>query len=229
MRTKIIGHRGAAGLALENTLISIEAAREIGVDGIEIDLRLTKDHQVVVFHDAHMGRLSQDVRPLDEIDFEELRTIPLNDGQTIPTLSEAIEAAGECQLIIEVKDDGMAQRVADILNRYPKSRIVVSSFKYHELRELKKIRPTTKIFPCANTNPFEGFYIARALGSTGITLNFWVLNPLTYLLSRWSKVTIMAYTINNSFFANLIAKLYPGIEICTDHPEKFTKSKSVTP
>jgi glycerophosphoryl diester phosphodiesterase len=228
MRTKIIGHRGAAGLALENTIASIRAALEAGVDGVEIDLRLTKDLQVVVFHDANLSRLSQDVRPLNEIDLKELKNIKLLGGHTIPTLSEAIEAMGDKLLIAEVKDDGMSQKVVDILNRYPSSNVVISSFKYHELQLVKHLRPKTKIFPCVNTNPFEGFYIAKALESTGITLNFWILNPLTYFLSNRNKLSLMVYTVNNLWFGKFLTKLYPRIEICTNYPRKFIETKRAT-
>jgi glycerophosphoryl diester phosphodiesterase len=225
MKTKIIGHRGAAGLAMENTIASIKAAKEAGVAGMEIDLRLTRDMQVVVFHDANLARLSDDVRPLNELDFEELRRVKLYGGHQIPTLGEAIEAADGTLLVAEIKDDGMAKRVADILDRYPHANVEISSFKYHELNTLKHIRPKTKIYPCANTNPVEGFFIAKALGSTGVTLNLWVLNPMTYFLSRRSKLTIMAYTVNSRLLGRFLTFLYPNIELCTNHPERFIAVK----
>ena len=55
---KIIGHRGAAGLALENTLPGIELARLLGVDAIEIDVRKTKDNQLILCHDADLKRVA---------------------------------------------------------------------------------------------------------------------------------------------------------------------------
>ena len=55
---KIIGHRGAAGLELENTLPSIRMAIELGVDGVEFDVRITADRQLVLCHDDNTSRMS---------------------------------------------------------------------------------------------------------------------------------------------------------------------------
>jgi len=60
----IMGHRGAAGLEPENTLLSIERAMEIGVDAVEIDVRLSKDKELVVIHDATVDRTTNGTGPV---------------------------------------------------------------------------------------------------------------------------------------------------------------------
>lgn len=64
MKMKIIGHRGAAGLALENTLESLRAGINAGAHSIEFDVRLTKDGEVVLCHDSDLKKISQDKRSL---------------------------------------------------------------------------------------------------------------------------------------------------------------------
>ena len=58
MMTKIFAHRGASGYAPENTLEAFALAMEMGADGIELDVQLTKDGEVVVIHDEVIDRVS---------------------------------------------------------------------------------------------------------------------------------------------------------------------------
>ena len=59
MMTKIFAHRGASGYAPENTLEAFALAMEMGADGIELDVQLTKDGEVVVIHDEVIDRVSK--------------------------------------------------------------------------------------------------------------------------------------------------------------------------
>ena len=58
MTTKIYGHRGASGYAPENTLEAFELAAKMGADGVELDVHLTKDGELVVTHDEEISRVS---------------------------------------------------------------------------------------------------------------------------------------------------------------------------
>ena len=75
MRPLIIAHRGASNLAPENTLASFRLAKELGADGIECDVQLTKDHKLVIAHDfftdAHTG-VKGDIY---DMTFDELRQV----------------------------------------------------------------------------------------------------------------------------------------------------------
>ncbi len=54
----IFAHRGASGYALENTFKAFEKARKLGADGVEIDIQLTKDDELIVYHDLDLFRLT---------------------------------------------------------------------------------------------------------------------------------------------------------------------------
>ncbi|MDB5181934.1 MAG: glycerophosphoryl diester phosphodiesterase, partial [Candidatus Saccharibacteria bacterium] len=84
--TKIVGHRGASGQELENTIRSFKLAKELGVDAIELDILATKDGKIVVCHDNDLKRLSGQQLCISDITYQELAEIHLHNGETIPLL-----------------------------------------------------------------------------------------------------------------------------------------------
>ena len=72
---KIIAHKGAAGIAPENTMASFQAALDIGVDMIELDVRQTKDEEIIVFHDQYLDRTTNGSGNVHEYTLEELKQL----------------------------------------------------------------------------------------------------------------------------------------------------------
>ena len=112
----IMGHRGAAALEPENTLLSIGRAIEIGVDAVEIDVRLNKDKEVVVIHDSTVDRTTDGTGPICAFTVEEMKKLDAGKGQPIPTLQEVIEFIGnKVILVIELKEGGTVRRVLELI------------------------------------------------------------------------------------------------------------------
>ncbi len=223
---KIIGHRGAAGLALENTLPSFELAKLIGVDSIELDVHKTKDNHLVVIHDADLRRVAPNLKntQVRRLSLKELKKITLRDNQsTIPTLEEVLTSTQDTPLYIELKAEGCTDDLIKILNKYKINKVTIASFKLNELSILRKLRPDLRLFGLERTKPIDIIHYARTLKLDGIGLNFWLLNPLTYLLARRANLGMYVYTVNNRFIGKLIHLIYPKVEVCTDHPEYFVK------
>ena len=107
-RGERFAHRGLHDIQngiVENTLPAFVAARDQGF-GIELDIRFTKDRQVVVFHDDDLLRLAGDPRRVSQLTLEELRVIPLAgiDEARVPTLREVLDAVdGRTPLLVELK------------------------------------------------------------------------------------------------------------------------------
>src|SRR5438034_11529438 len=100
-----IGHRGAAGHAPENTLLSLRKAVELGVDIVEFDVQRTRDGELVLLHDKRVDRTTDGKGYVRDFSFQELRRLDAGLGQRIPTLREAIDAVrGSAQLMIEIID-----------------------------------------------------------------------------------------------------------------------------
>jgi glycerophosphoryl diester phosphodiesterase len=221
---KIIGHRGASGLALENTIPSIELARLLGVDAIEIDIRKTKDHRLVLCHDPDLSDIAESNARINDSTLADLKKIILNDGQsTIPTLEEALLSAGKTTVIIELKESGCIDLLLPIIDSSPKTPVIIASFKHSEVAALKKSRPDLKVYLAENTRAIEIIQMAKQANADGLDLNFWLLNPLTYFMAKRNKLEVMVYTVNSRIMASFIHWLYPGVSICTNHPEWFVQ------
>jgi glycerophosphoryl diester phosphodiesterase len=163
-RPLIIGHRGAAALAPENTIISFKRAITDGADGIEFDVRLAGDHIPVVIHDPTLRRTalreglvaslsSTDLCQVNVGRWFNLRLPALArqeyEDATIPTLAEVFELfrASSCMLYVEIKciraeSPAIASRVAELIRDYRLiNQVVVESFTLDAIAEIKRIDP----------------------------------------------------------------------------------------
>ncbi|NVM22176.1 MAG: glycerophosphodiester phosphodiesterase [Desulfobacterales bacterium] len=114
----IMGHRGAAALEPENTLLSIGRAVEIGVDAVEIDVRLSKDKQLVVIHDATVDRTTDGRGPVGSYTLKEIKKLDAGKGETIPTLQEVVDFIGnKIRLVVELKEEGTENKVVELIRK----------------------------------------------------------------------------------------------------------------
>jgi glycerophosphoryl diester phosphodiesterase len=158
----IIGHRGAAALAPENTLVSFERALSDGADGIEFDVRLARDHVPVVIHDSTLRRTalrrgsvagfsSTELGEMDAGTWFNLRypakARPEFERATIPTLAAVFELLSDSAALLYVemkcgpKDRNvLAREVANLVRAHKIShRVIVESFDLAAIKELKRI------------------------------------------------------------------------------------------
>lgn len=218
---KVIGHRGAAGLALENTLESIKAAKLAGVDAVEFDVRVTADGHFVLCHDSSVSRVSKHTHVIKEVVAEHIGDIILLNGESLPTLTDALNVAGDTPVVIETKGSEWAKALASYFKQNPTKNASVISFNHDELGEFARLMPSVPTFAIENTKPFDVIQVAKRHHFTGIDMNFWILNPLTYFLARRRKLEIIVYTVNSRWIAAFLRILFPGISITTDHPNQM--------
>jgi glycerophosphoryl diester phosphodiesterase len=148
-------HRGASHEAPENTLAAFLLAAELGADGIELDVHLSKDGEVVVIHDFVLETTTDGQGPVQDRTLAELKELdagsrydPLFAGQRIPTFQEVIETIGRHLLLnVELKtksvrDDRLTRAVVRILEEnHLLDRVVVSSFNPLALRQVRQLNP----------------------------------------------------------------------------------------
>jgi glycerophosphoryl diester phosphodiesterase len=110
----VYGHRGSSGTP-ENTLAAFEKAARDGADGIELDVRLSADGELVVIHDATFDRVThgRDHRHVADLPYEEIRRIDVGEGERAPRLSEVLGFARTHNLRVNVEmKHGVPQRLA---------------------------------------------------------------------------------------------------------------------
>lgn len=224
---RIIGHRGAAGTELENTLASLQSAIDHGVDIVEFDVRKTRDGRLVVFHDPDLRRVADNPRRVSDLTLRQLQKIPLHSGSHIPTLSEALDVLGNHPCIIELKSSDASQELISVLNEYPKTQFTVASFNLDELAQLRTMAPDYKIYALERTRAFDIIHLAREIGLDGIGFNYWIFNPLTYWLCKRAGLDMYAYTVDHPFQAAFLTRLYPELDICTNYPERLIKKRKL--
>lgn len=153
---KVIGHRGAAGLAPENTLASFRKAMEIGVDFIELDIHMAKDGALIVMHDSNVKRTTNGDGEIGEKTFADLSTLDagswfdsLYSDERIPRLEEVLDLVkGRSTLLIEVKwpktgiYSGIVSQLVHVIRKHhAESWVVIQSFEPGYLRELSVLAP----------------------------------------------------------------------------------------
>jgi len=124
---ELISHRGAAGLAPENTLAGVQKALDLKADRIEIDVHQTKDSVLVVMHDKTLNRTTNGRGKIKRQTYEELQGFAVDlmgKREKIPTLEEVIQLVdGRAILMIEVKNgdayySGIERRIVELIHRY---------------------------------------------------------------------------------------------------------------
>lgn len=217
----IIGHRGAAGIAPENTLESIDAAKKNKADAIEIDIRLTKDGKLVVFHDDGLLRMTGVHKQVDELTLKELKSIKLISGDKIPSLEETLKKAGSTPLVIEGKGDNWSEPLSNVLKKHKGPKPIVISYNHRELLLFSNKHKSIETYAIEDHRAFEVMALAKRLGIDGVSLAFWLYNPLTYLHAKRLGLKLITSPINNKLTVKVFNILYPQVKITTDYPNKF--------
>lgn len=230
-RPFVLGHRGVRGPGVrvtENTLAALEAAIEAGADGVELDVRLTRDGAVVVFHDATLTRITRGAHTarVDELSAAELRALTLPCGRQIPLLDEALDWSRrhQCKVNIELKYDGgdpapLVTAVAScVRSAASPERLLLSSFDgatvlllAHELED--------HVIACLTEYPLAVPAVDELTehGVIAIHPEHSLLSPAALAAFRRCFALVNTWTVNDAHRVNELARL--GVDtIITDDP-----------
>ncbi len=218
---KIIGHRGCAAYAPENTLEGLHTAADMGVEWVEFDVKLTKDHIPVLFHDDTLERTTNGHGLVAETTYEDIKQLEAGSwfgdsfaGIKIPTLEEAIDVLIDRNLglNLEIKpcpgrEKETAEVALDILSQYwdDHERLLISSFSHVSVevaRDMATDWYRDLVLPPEwpeNWAELADYLDVSAIGVEGNNCTRDQINELLAL-----KKPIMAYTINDPDRARLL-------------------------
>ena len=182
----VYGHRGASGYAPENTLEAFELAAQQGAHGVELDVHLSRDGELVVAHDETIERVSDGTGRLCDHSLSELKRLRFNkthpeyQNARIPTLGEVFEllAPTGLKVNVELKNSlidypDLEARCVELAARTGMTeRVLYSSFNHHSLLRLKAIDPSIPcgiLYECTMVKPWE---YAHALGMNALHPHF---------------------------------------------------------
>ena len=154
-KVKIFAHRGASAYAPENTLEAFRLAMEQGADGIELDVQMTKDGELVVIHDETIDRVSNGNGAVRDYTLEELKQFSVSNhfeqypDVKIPTLREVLELVkpGTMEINIELKTGiywypQIEQKVLELVKEEGmEERIIYSSFNHYSVQKIRELSP----------------------------------------------------------------------------------------
>jgi glycerophosphoryl diester phosphodiesterase len=215
----IIGHRGASAMAPENTLAAFELAIQNGADGIEFDVRLSRDGVPVVIHDATLSRTGLIDVVVAELSADALGKTDVGSwfsqgfsNETVPSLRQVFELFAEADtlLYVEMKagdGKGLAPQVAEAIKKHSMSqKVVVSSFDLSLVQTVKAIDPairTAALFEPRISKPAtlvissKLIKLAKACGADEICLHHKLAGRrLTEQASR-SQLEVVVWTVDD--------------------------------
>jgi glycerophosphoryl diester phosphodiesterase len=143
----IVAHRGASGYAPENTLSAFARAIESKVDAIEFDVRKCSTGELVIFHDAKVGRITDGYGYVASKSLDELKKLKVLEVESIPTLKEALDFIDRrAKVYIELKDLNIIDDVLQVVDYYVDQKqwvysdFLIASFDHTQLQKSKAAR-----------------------------------------------------------------------------------------
>lgn len=236
----VIGHRGAAAYAPENTLESILTAVEMGIKWVEVDVKLTKDSVPILFHDDDLDRTTNGHGPVANMTFNDIRDLEAGSwfsdsfaGIKIPTLEETIDIVLEHNLGINLeikpcpgREKETAEAMLDMLARIwdEPDRLLISSFSHVSLETSMEMAEEWSRGLLLESEPPENWKeLAEYLNAT--TINIDGRTATRELVEEVIDLEkpVLAYTINDPELARTLRRW--GVDaMFTDDPDAVNDS-----
>ncbi|MBD3160284.1 MAG: hypothetical protein GF309_16010 [Candidatus Lokiarchaeota archaeon] len=246
----IMAHRGDPTCAIENTLSSISSAVQLGVDVVEIDIRMTRDGKLVLFHDETLERLTGIGKPVEAMVLDEIQQIRLGsesepDEQReenqmflhrIPSLDQVFQHFPRTKFNMDIKSENpkAPEILADIISQYNKEQeVIVASFHAKQISYFREMCP--EIVTAAHPNEVYRFLFGsklRLLSLLARNTEYDALQvppkqgPITVVDKRFlaeahkRDIEVHVWTINEESEMERLTML--GVDgIFTDYPEKM--------
>ena len=214
----VVGHRGAAGVAPENTLAGVRRAAAMGVDAVECDVRLSRDGRAVLMHDPTVDRTTDGTGTVEAMDFAELRALDAG-GEPVPELGELLGTlGGSCGLLCELKVDAAAGAAVDaVVARGRLEGVVFISFSPGALAGVRRADPRARLGlllppPAHDPGP------AAELGCELVGLHHRSASPDAAAAARRRGLRVNVWTPNTPAEMRAAIALRPD-SITTDRPD----------
>lgn len=231
-----IAHRGFSGAYPENTMLAFRKAVEIGADGIETDLQMTKDGVIVICHDEKLDRTTDGSGFIKDYNYGELLKfdagIKYRDdfkGEKIPTIDEFFDYVKDKNIFInlELKNsiinyEGLEKMVIDKIYQYKlEKNVIISSFNHYSMVRVKEYDANIKTgLLCAATIYNPGKYVKGALADAFHPFFLSVMDKSIVAEIKSEGIMINTYTVNEVEYMKKLISL--GVDgIITNYPNKF--------
>jgi len=234
----VIAHRGSSGIAPENTMAAFQLAVNQGANGLEADVQVTLDRQLVILHDDTLNRTTNCTGYVSQLTWDEIKycdasyKFPQYAGARIPLLSEVISLAVSANLFV-VLDYKSATLYASILAQYLNStnqldqtfRLIGSCWYPNQLADFVQYLPgCPKQFLTSGVNPQMDMFWPRALASgiNGFSIGYKNISKDFVTISHSRLLSVVVWTVDDE--SDMKMMIDYGVDgIITDYPQTLIK------
>lgn len=238
--TLVLAHRGFAAAYPENTMRAFTEAEKAGADGLELDVQMTKDGELVVIHDEKVDRTTNGTGLVKDFSVQDIRKLDarfthktLTKKESIPLLEEVLEWLAETDLIcnIELKNgiipyEGMEEKVISLVRDYNVAeKIILSSFNHYSIVHSYQIDPDIEIAPLLSDGLYMPWVYAQSIRAKGFHPH-WRAAPDEIIQSALeSGIEVRPYTVNKDVELERLFKINCSALI-TDDPSKAIRIRN---
>ena len=216
-----IGHRGAKGYEPENTLISFGKAIDLDVDGIELDVHLSSDGEIMVIHDKTIDRTTNGKGFVENFTSSQLKELD------IPTLIEVLDLVNcNCLVNIELKGIGTAKPVIELIEHFTLDKnwnytdFLVSSFEWKMLEEVHLLNPKIRIGVLTEESIEKALAFAKKIKAFSIHPDYALLSKENVALMQENGFEVYPWTVNSNEDIQKI-KSFNVNGIISDFPDRI--------
>jgi glycerophosphoryl diester phosphodiesterase len=236
-KMEIYAHRGFSGKYPENTMLAFQKAYDVGIDGIELDVQMTKDGEIVVIHDERVDRTTNGIGYVKDFLYKQLRLFDAGSWfhgrfahQRIPALIEVLEWVKDLDkkimINIELKNNiidypHLEEKLLKIIEQFQlEKQVILSSFNMHSMLKVRQLHSTIDIGTL-----FEGVH-ESAIQSTKLVNAQAIHGDLPFVLSSEGKkaitegIKLRVYTVNDAKSVPMLRNAKISA-IMTDFPNEF--------
>ncbi len=215
----VVAHRGASALEPENTISAVRKAIELGFDMIEVDIRLSKDGEVVLMHDSRVDRVTDGKGEVRSLGLEEIRRLKVKGREKVALLRDIMEITrGKAALLLDIKDPDAALEALNLAKeKNMLEQIVFNTSDLETLERIRELEPEARLSysPSIQDNLVE---IARRLNLFMASIRFDLITRKLIETMHKLGVRVTSWGTNDP---SIIQKLiYMGVDgIIIDDPQ----------
>lgn len=222
----VIGHRGAAGHAPENTLTSFHKAVELGADMVELDVHLCATGEPVVIHDDTVDRTTDGSGRVRDLSLEDLRRLDAGGGERVPTLEKVIEEmSGQAALNVELKGLGCVDRVHEVISDavgdglMSQDGFLVSSFHLGMLEWMRALSDDVRLGVLVKEDPAQVFDFAQRIHAYSVNPYHKRMGLESVSSAHGRGLKVYPWTVNKP--GDIAKAKAMGVDgIISDYPER---------
>ncbi|TDW49837.1 glycerophosphoryl diester phosphodiesterase [Flavobacterium sp. 270] len=222
-----IAHRGAKAYEPENTLKAFQKALDLNADGIELDVHLSADGNIIVIHDETIDKMTNGKGFVNTLSLPELKRFLIDGQYEIPTLKEVFDLVNKkCLINIELKNADTLTKVVSLIDEYVSDRnwsyehFIVSSFDWNALQEVHNLDSKIPIGVLAETNLDLAVAFAETIKAKAIHPYYHLLNEENTKAIQEKGFLVLPWTVNIEEDIQKI-KSYNVNGIISDFPDKI--------